>query len=265
MSGLKGLVDSGASCGTANPLVKLANQHTSKFSQESKIYRENEVKNHGAKIFVPKSFNMGQLMQDIALIDQSMPSSASSWTKEFTGTTKSIKNGWMEEFLNKGHHQGLVQDHYVQSLVPMVSRFNHLPPIEQYSSKPLLNDQLPDLDLEEAFEEASRSHQDVDEDLKLARSKVEPTSHKTDWLSGLELGEEDLFLNAFQKYEFNKDNPALTDNSKHDYLEQGKKKLEEGDLPSAVLLFEAAVQQDEENLDAWTLLGTSQVIIYFNP
>lgn len=44
----------------------------------------------------------------------------------------------------------------------------------------------------------------------------------------------------------------------NDPLERGKKLLEDGDLPSAVLCFEAAVKKEPENSEAWFLLGKTQ-------
>lgn len=41
-------------------------------------------------------------------------------------------------------------------------------------------------------------------------------------------------------------------------LEKGKEFLAAGDLPSAVLCFESAVQKDPDSVEAWLLLGVSQ-------
>ena len=71
--------------------------------------------------------------------------------------------------------------------------------------------------------------------------------------------EDHPWLNDFtSSYEPFKDYNFAEDNQLKDLpnaLEEGKKMLEAGDLPSAVLLFEAAVQQFPDNVEAWQLLG----------
>ncbi|XP_003690158.1 peroxisomal targeting signal 1 receptor [Apis florea] len=75
----------------------------------------------------------------------------------------------------------------------------------------------------------------------------EELSSKHPWLS-----EYDKFYDPFKDYEFHEENPMK---NLPNALKEGKKRLEAGDLPSAILCFEAAVQQDENNSEAWLLLG----------
>ncbi|XP_055621818.1 peroxisomal targeting signal 1 receptor [Toxorhynchites rutilus septentrionalis] len=69
------------------------------------------------------------------------------------------------------------------------------------------------------------------------------------------LSEFSEFYDPYKEYKFDEENPmANVENA----FEKGKTFLSKGDIPSAVLCFEAAVKQDPENPEIWELLGFSQ-------
>ncbi|XP_067658624.1 peroxisomal targeting signal 1 receptor-like isoform X2 [Haliotis asinina] len=69
------------------------------------------------------------------------------------------------------------------------------------------------------------------------------------WLTEFEQSE------PYKTYNFEADNPLLDHPNP---FAAGMEKLGQGDIPNAVLLFEAAVKKDDSHMEAWQYLGTSQ-------
>ncbi|XP_019766680.2 peroxisomal targeting signal 1 receptor isoform X2 [Dendroctonus ponderosae] len=89
----------------------------------------------------------------------------------------------------------------------------------------------------------------LQKDIEKNMASDENTLHS--WLEDF-----NVFYNTPHKeYEFNEENPMI---DLPNPVERGKQLLEEGDFPSAVLCFEAAVAKQPENVEAWLLLGTTQ-------
>ncbi|XP_060563005.1 peroxisomal targeting signal 1 receptor-like isoform X1 [Ruditapes philippinarum] len=81
------------------------------------------------------------------------------------------------------------------------------------------------------------------------------------WQDVAQSGEENAWLTDFEntqpykEYKFEEDNPLI---NHPDPFQAGLEKLKQGDIPNAVLLFEAAVKKDENHAEAWQYLGTTQ-------
>lgn len=119
----------------------------------------------------------------------------------------------------------------------------------------------------EEFAEFTQS--DVVADIEGHQSGAENNTYKEEFWKNLENEWKDAAENEdhpwlsdfsaqyepFKEYDFREDNPLQNiPNS----LEEGRKRLASGDIPGAVLLFEAAVKKEPQNSLAWQLLGTSQ-------
>ncbi|XP_068898797.1 peroxisomal targeting signal 1 receptor-like isoform X2 [Tenebrio molitor] len=105
--------------------------------------------------------------------------------------------------------------------------------------------------LEKNYEDEFNSQfwNNLQEELK--QTLDQPDTSEKSWLSEFD----SYYTSPYSEYTFTEENPMF---DVPNPLERGKKLLEDGDLPSAVLCFEAAVKQEPENSEAWLLLGKTQ-------
>lgn len=119
-------------------------------------------------------------------------------------------------------------------------------------------DAEPEEDWAEAFQETKKAEEEFNDQynkefwdkLQDEWKKLSEENTEHPWLN-----EYSDYYDPYKEYKFDDNNPMMgMDNA----FEKGKTFLKNGDIPSAVLCFEAAVKQEPDNAEAWQYLGTTQ-------
>ncbi|KAM4030461.1 peroxisomal biogenesis factor 5 isoform 2-T2 [Anomaloglossus baeobatrachus] len=195
------------------------------------------------------------------------------WSREFIDQADphSSPSRWAEEYLQQseeklwlGESEGVMAEKWTEEYQPeddlqreaksLVSKVTD----PKLANSQAVSEQWVDqfTPLEKEFESAKAAVEaDVDFWDKLQEEWEEMAKRDAEahpWLSDFQ----DLSAKSYDKgYAFEDDNP-FTEEAQP--FEEGLKRLREGDLPSAVRLFEIAVQRDPKHMEGWQYLGTTQ-------
>ncbi|XP_075699045.1 peroxisomal biogenesis factor 5 isoform X3 [Rhinoderma darwinii] len=195
------------------------------------------------------------------------------WSREFIeqADPHSSPSRWAEEYLQQseeklwlGESEGAMAEKWSEEYQPedkLQKEAKSL--LSQVTDPKLTNSQAASeqwvdqfAPMEKDFESAKAAVEaDVDFWDKLQEEWEEMTKRDAEahpWLSDFQ----DLSAKSYDKgYAFEDDNPFSEETQP---FEEGLKRLREGDLPSAVRLFEIAVKRDPKHMEAWQYLGTTQ-------
>ncbi|XP_073540926.1 peroxisomal targeting signal 1 receptor-like isoform X2 [Phyllobates terribilis] len=195
------------------------------------------------------------------------------WSREFIDQADphSSPSRWAEEYLQQseeklwlGESEGVMAEKWTEEFQPeddlqrearsLLSKVNDPKLVNSQAVSEQWVDQF--TPLEKEFESAKAAVEaDVDFWDKLQEEWEEMAKRDAEahpWLSDFQ----DLSAKSYDKgYAFEDDNPFSEEAQP---FEEGLKRLREGDLPSAVRLFEIAVQRDPKHMEGWQYLGTTQ-------
>uniref|UniRef100_A0A671Q8E1 Peroxisomal targeting signal 1 receptor n=1 Tax=Sinocyclocheilus anshuiensis TaxID=1608454 RepID=A0A671Q8E1_9TELE len=245
----------------------------------------------------PHSFDMGQLLEEMQQIDQQSYRQApqrapdvaalalsGDWAAEFLSSADSTSSSgqagldpadadWTREFINEVADPGRWAEEYLEQseeklwLGDLGEREQDKEWTQEYQSgeelRQTANELLAKVDDPKLQNTEVRVRgwfkgliqSDVDFWEKLQQEWEEMAKRDAEahpWLSDFD----QMLSSSYDKgYQFEEDNPYL---SHDDPFAEGVKRMEAGDIPGAVRLFESAVQRKPDNQLAWQYLGTCQ-------
>lgn len=277
----RGILD--PDCGGQNPITQLAGQLS-----RDVTYRDDGIgagaRPDMAQEFLrqsqpaPQTFRLNELMKEIQEIE-GIRQEQGAVSQNFASFPLDLINGadWAKEF----GVENLFNTNRPGVSVPIRPNLMMGPPRPMMG--PMMQAERPKIgwtkDFFEKEEEAEKvtHHDDVDEWVKAfeagkdaderasglynrqfweklqdewRRISEEQDSEAHPWLSDFS-----EIYDPFKEYKFAEENPMI---DMENALEKGKAFLAQGDIPSAVLCFEAAAKQNPESAEIWELLGTTQ-------
>ncbi|XP_032513380.2 peroxisomal targeting signal 1 receptor [Danaus plexippus] len=275
----------GGDCGGNNSLVKLTNivgrdgSITQNLSQSDRFVNEFLAQNSQ----VPQTFNMNALLNNMPEVEKMSNITAQPSTSQISNVRPHMPSPWMHApsasfmpsamrpfqtpfQIMRQPQTSNVQIQYVNESELQKSDSDVKTKAQEYVNSVKEDDELAYNQFMSFMKRISSGELNLGESLEgeqksMSKDKIVEEmaeKYKDEWAKLSDVNEywDSEAANGIAKeYTFAEGNMMLENKSA---LELGKEKLKMGDIPGAVLCFEAAAQQQPDSAEAWFLLGTTQ-------